>query len=261
MKILAVSNQKGGVGKTTTSINLAAAIAETGVEVLLIDMDPQANGTSGLGLTVEPGCSLYPCLVGSTSAESRILPTQIEHLSIIPSEIDLAGSEIEVARLERPLMRLREVLEPLRSLQKYPIAIIDCPPSVGILMTSVLAAADQLLVPVQCEYYSLEGIQKIFSLVERIKNEGVNPQLTILGVFMTMFDARTRLSGQVLSDVRQHLGDLVFKTIAPRSVKISEAPSHGQPITTYDPSGVGSMAYRQLAGEVLSRLGIEPPQK
>lgn len=254
MKIIAVCNQKGGVGKTTTAVNLAAALAEKGHPVLLIDLDPQANATSGLGLEKEPGQSLYPALIGACPVTNQIRETSIPGLSIISSEQDLAGCEIELARLDQPLHQLTRVLDPLRNSGHFHCAILDCPPSLGILMTSGLAAADSLLIPVQCEFYALEGIGKMMELIQHFRNGGINPRLEILGVLMTMFDARTRLSQQVVEDVRHHFGDKVFRTIIPRSIRVGEAPGFGKPITVYDPQGVGAFSYRNLAAEFLERL-------
>jgi chromosome partitioning protein len=253
MKLLAVANQKGGVGKTTTSVNLAAALAELGQPTLLIDLDPQANATSGLGLDPAGGRSLYPALIGRRSVHDCIVPTAYPHLSIIPAEIDLAGCEVEIARMEHPLEHLRRVLAPLRESKDYTHILMDCPPSLGILMSSALAAAEGLIIPVQCEFFALEGISKIASLVERMRAEGANPSLEICGVLMTMYDARTRLSQQVVSELRQYFGDKIFETIIPRSIRLSEAPSFGQPVLAYDPTGVGSQSYRQLAKELITR--------
>jgi chromosome partitioning protein len=253
MQILAVANQKGGVGKTTTSVNLAAALAEVGHPTLLVDLDPQGNATSGLGVEATPGKSLYPALIGQSGVRESIVPTPYPNLSLIPAEIDLAGCEVEIARLDQPLARLRQVLAPLRQDAAYAHVLLDCPPSLGILMTSALAAADGLIVPVQCEFYALDGITKISSLVERMRQDGINPSLEITGVVMTMFDARTRLSQQVVAELRNYFGEKIFQTIIPRSIRLSEAPSFGQPILAYDPAGAGSQSYRALARELVAR--------
>lgn len=253
-QVIAISNQKGGVGKTTTAVNLAAALAERGHSTLLIDMDPQANAASGLGIKVEPGSSLYPVMIGEAEIHDQIQPTRYENLDHIPAETDLAGCEIEIAREERPLDKLKGVLQPIRGEDSYKFILLDCPPSLGVLMTSSLAAADGLLIPVQCEFYALEGITKILDLVKKMQNQGVNPDLQVIGVLMTMFDARTRLSQQVVEELQQFVPDKVFHTIIPRSIRISEAPSFGQPILDYDPQGVGARAYRNLADEFLSRV-------
>ncbi|MEM6822907.1 MAG: ParA family protein [Verrucomicrobiota bacterium] len=252
--VVAITNQKGGVGKTTTSVNLSSALAEKGKSILLIDMDPQANAASGLGLEPEPGSSLYPVMVGEKAIEQQITATSVEGLSLIPAEVDLAGCEVEIAREANPLAKLRTIIEPIKSQGRFDYILLDCPPSVGILMTSSLAAADGLLIPVQCEFYALEGITKILDLVNRLKQQGVNPDLYIVGVLMTMYDARTRLSQQVVQELQEHLPDKVFKTIIPRSIRLSEAPSFGQSILSYDPQGIGATSYRQLSEEFLQRL-------
>jgi chromosome partitioning protein len=251
VKVIAIINQKGGVGKTTTAINLSACLAEKGIPTLLIDLDPQANATSGLGATCEPRQSIYPALIGEKTAREMVQATSYANLFLIPSEIDLAGCEIELARLDNPLTRVKEVIEPLRHDMAYEYILIDCPPSLGVLMTNALAAAEGLVVPLQCEFYALEGIKKIFDLV--IRMSPVNPHLKILGILMTMYDTRTRLSQQVVEDVHQHLPDKVFQTIIPRSVRFGEAPGFGQPITVYDPHGISANAYRDFTDEFLLR--------
>ncbi|MCB1099547.1 MAG: ParA family protein [Verrucomicrobiales bacterium] len=253
MRIIAVANQKGGVGKTTTSMNLAACLAERGVRVLLLDLDPQANASSALGYPPQPGGSLYPVLLGEDWLEGKIVQTRFPSLSIIPSEMELAGIEIELARAENHLTRLAEVLAPLRNDGRFDYMIIDCPPSLGILMTSALAAADGLLIPIQCEYFGLEGLAKIVEIHEQITQSDINPNVTIEGILMTMYDSRTNLSKSVVEDVRRVFGDLVYKTIIPRSVSLSEAPSYEQSIIEYAPSSRGAVAYRELAKEFLKR--------
>ena len=254
MRIVAVVNQKGGVGKTTTAIHLAAGAAEAGRRVLLVDLDPQANATSGLGLEHTPGKSLYPVLVGRARALDMLQPSRHANLQILASELDLAGAEMDLAGMENPLIHVRQALDPLRLDPAFDLVILDCPPSVGLLMTSALVAAEKILVPVQCEYFALEGVGKILNLVERIKQGGQNPNLSIMGIVLTMYDARTRLSQHVSDDLRSHLGTQVFQTIIPRSVRLAEAPSHGQTIYEYDTSGAAAASYRQLTTEFLSRL-------
>ena len=253
MKLIAIANQKGGVGKTTTAVSLSACLAELGWRVLLIDLDPQANATSALGLESAEGLSLYRALVGETEMAEQVLPTRIDNLFIIPADLDLAGAEVEVARLENHLVRLRQITQPIREDAPFDFVLMDCPPSLGILMTNALAAADELLVPIQCEYFALEGLSKIVQLVEQIRHVGANPELTIGGILMTMYDSRTNLSTQVVSEVRKHFEAITYQTAIPRTVRLGEAPSFGQTILEYDPSGIGAKSYRRMAEEFIQR--------
>jgi chromosome partitioning protein len=253
MKIVAIANQKGGVGKTTTAVNLAACLAEKGRKTLLIDLDPQANATSGLGIEVINGLSMYGALLGTDSVTSKVLPTRFENLFIIPADLDLAGAEIEVARLEDHILCLRNTLQPLLADNAFDYAILDCPPSLGILMSNALVASDELIIPIQCEYYALEGLSKIVHVIEQVKAIGANPELKISGILMTMFIARTNLSQQVMEEVRNHFGSTVFNTVIPRTIRLGEAPSFGKPIIEYDSGGPGATAYRNLAEEYIAR--------
>ena len=252
MKLLAIANQKGGVGKTTTAVNLSTCLAAKGKRVLLIDLDPQGNATSALGLEgTTPGQSLYEALIGHSDIKEKIVPTRFKGLSMIPADLDLAGAEIEVARLDDHLTRLRGVLAGLNREAGFDYLFLDCPPSLGILMTNALAAAHQLLIPLQCEYFALEGLSKIVHLVNQMR--AVNEVLSIGGIIMTMYDARTNLSQQVVNEVRKHFPSLVYQTIIPRSVRLGEAPSFGKPIIEYEPNGAGATAYRALAEEFVQR--------
>lgn len=251
MKLLAIANQKGGVGKTTTAVNLSACLAAKGKRVLLIDLDPQGNATSAVGLEDTAGHSLYEALIGHANINEKIISTRFDCLSMIPADLDLAGAEIEVARLDDHLTRLRDVLAGLNTETEFDYMFLDCPPSLGILMTNALAAAHQLLIPLQCEYFALEGLSKIVHLVSQIR--AVNDRLSIGGIIMTMYDARTNLSQQVVNEVRKHFPDLVYQTIIPRSVRLGEAPSFGKPIIEYEPNGAGATAYRALAEEFVQR--------
>ena len=253
--IVAIANQKGGVGKTTTAVNLASCLAERRKRILLIDLDPQANATSGLGVEKKEGVSLYRPLLGEATAESMIQPTAQDRLHVLPSEVDLAGAEIDIARGERYLHRFSEAIAPLVHAQPaaYDYILVDCPPSLGILTMNALTAAQSLLIPIQCEYYALEGLSVITRLVQRLRDSGANAALTVEGIVMTMYDMRTNLAQQVVQEVTNHFGDKLYETLIPRSVRLSEAPSFGKPIILYDKHCTGAAAYRQLAREFLKR--------
>lgn len=253
MKVVAIANQKGGVGKTTTAVNLGFALAQRGVRILLIDLDPQGNATSSLGMQGLEGESLYEPLLGHASVITKIFPTRRDGLFIIPADLDLAGGEVEIARMDNHLTRLAQALLPLRADEAFDFVFIDCPPSLGILMTNALAAADELIAPIQCEYFALEGLVKIVRVVEQVRDSGANDRLEIGGIVMTMFDSRTNLSAQVVAEVHEHFPDRVYETVIPRTVRLSEAPSFGKSILEYDASGAGARAYRALAGEFVKR--------
>jgi chromosome partitioning protein len=254
-KVIAVANQKGGVGKTTTAVNLAACLAALGKKVLLFDLDPQANATSGLGIEKTEGNSAYQVLLGEGALADKIKPTNFERLEIVPSEVDMCAADLELARLENHLLRLKLALQPVRDNEQYDLILIDCPPSLSILSLNAFAACDGVLVPLQCEYYALEGISMMTRVLDQLRVSGVNPQLEIFGVVMTMFDGRTKLSNEVVTEVRHLLGEKVFDTEIPRTTRLAEAPSHGKPIIYYDKYSTGSAAYEVLTQEILARLG------
>ena len=250
--VVALANQKGGVGKTTTAINFSACLAERRKKVLLVDLDPQANATSGLGLEKGFGASVFPALLGESGCQELIKESGIRHLDIIPSELDLAGAEIAIARYDDYLHRLRDAMEPVIESGVYDYIIFDCPPSLGILFMNALNVAHEVIIPIQCEYLALEGLGVMVDIVNQIRDAN-NPHLHISGILMTMYNMNTNLSQQVVQEVRKHFGEQVFGTLIPRNVRLSEAPSFGQPITIYDSSCVGSAAYRELAKEFLKR--------
>ncbi len=254
--VFTIANQKGGVGKTTTAVNLAAALADRKIPTLVIDLDPQANATSALGIEKQEGHSLYGPLNGEGDALSMVVETAYPNLSLIPSEVDLAAAEIELAQTENYLMKLRATLQPVRDSGRFKAIIIDCPPALGMLSMNSLAAADFLLIALQCEYMALEGLGQILKVVERLKTANVNDHLEVGGVVMTMFDIRTNLSRQVVEEVKQHLPEKIFDTVIPRTVRLSEAPSFGKTIFAYDPLSPGSTAYKKLAKEVIERFGL-----
>jgi chromosome partitioning protein len=253
-KVIAVANQKGGVGKTTTAVNLAACVAAVGRRVLLFDLDPQANATSGVGLEKKTGASAYLALLGQGGLLDKIQETAFERLQVIPSEVDLCGADIELARSDNHLQRVTQALRPVLESQRFDVILVDCPPSLGILTLNALVAAHGVLVPLQCEYYALEGISMLNRIMSQLHDNGANPRLELTGVVMTMFDGRTKLSQQVVSEVRQHFGERVFETMIPRSTRLAEAPSFGKPIIHYDKYSSGSAAYELLAQEFLIRL-------
>lgn len=250
-KIIAIINQKGGVGKTTTAINLSAALGELGKKVLLVDLDPQGNTSSGLGVEKEQveNC-IYDVLLNDVPTEEAIIHQVAEGLDIVPATINLAGAEVELVSEMARENRLRDALEPLRG--QYDYIFIDCPPSLGLLTVNALVATDELLIPIQCEYYALEGVTKLLESMKRVKSR-LNPSIDIFGVLMTMYDGHTNLSKQVVEEVRSYFGDKVFDMVIPRTVKLSEAPSYQQPITQYEPAGKGSIAYMEVAKEVIDR--------
>jgi len=254
-KVIAVANQKGGVGKTTTAVNLAACVAAVGRRVLLFDLDPQANATSGVGLEKIEGASAYRVLLGEGALLDKVQKTVFVGLEIIPSEVDLCGADFELARAENHLQRVGQAIQPVLAAQRFDLVLVDCPPSLGILTLNAFAAADAVLVPLQCEYYALEGISMLNRVMSQLHDNGVNPRLELIGVVMTMYDGRTKLSQQVVGEVRQHFGDRVFETMIPRSTRLAEAPSFGKPIIHYDKYSAGSAAYELLTQELLARLG------
>ena len=252
-RVIAFANQKGGVGKTTTAVNLAACLAERGHDMLVIDLDPQANATSALGIEKQPGHSVYATLLGESTLQEEIIGTAVKRLDLIPSELDLAGAEVDIARSEHYLHCFQKALAPLLAENHYNYIFIDCPPSLGILTSNALTAAHAMIIPVQCEYLALEGLSMITRMIEQLRSGGANLGLILDGIVMTMFDGRTRLSLQVVEEVKKHFGERVYETFIPRTVRLSEAPSFGQPIMLYDPRGTGAQAYQALAKEFLRR--------
>lgn len=254
-KILGVVNQKGGVGKTTTAINLSASLALEGLKVLLVDCDPQANATSGMGFQRDDNrSSIYDVLMGDIPADQVILPTEVERLSLLPGSKNLTGANVELAGAADRALRLRRALEPLQ--EGYDLIVLDCPPALDLLTLNSLAAAGTLIVPMQAEYFALEGITELISTLERVR-AAYNPALNIEGILLTMYDDRTNLAQQVTETLREHFKDRLFQTVIPRNVRLAEAPSHGKPVALYDPRSRGTQAYLELAAEYLARNGIK----
>jgi len=257
-KVIGVVNQKGGVGKTTTAINLAACLALEGLKVLLVDCDPQANCSSGLGVQRDDNRhSIYDVLVGNSPALQVILPTAIDNLSLLPGSKNLIGANIELANADDRALRLRRALAPLRG--NFDLIFLDCPPALDLLTLNVLCAADTLIVPMQAEYFALEGVSELISTLERIR-AAFNPELIIEGVLLTMYDDRTNLAQQVTETLREYFRESLYRTVIPRNVRLAEAPSHGKPVALYDAKSRGSDAYFELAGEFLARNQMESPR-
>ena len=250
-KIIAIANQKGGVGKTTTAINLSTCVAERGKKVLLIDIDPQGNATSGVGINKQPDDkSIYDVIVNDEPMVNIIKPTMIKNLHICPSSINLAAAEVELVPLMARETRLKKAIDEME--HKYDYIFMDCPPSLGLVTLNAFAAASSILVPIQCEYYALEGLGQLVNTIKLVK-KNLNPDLEIEGVVMTMYDSRTRLSSQVAEEVIKYFGNKVFETVIPRNIRLSEAPSHGLPISVYDPLSKGARTYKKLAKELINR--------
>ena len=253
-KIIALANQKGGVGKTTTTINLAASLATLEKTVLVVDADPQANASSGLGVDIkEVDCSLYECIINQADVHEAVYTTDIEGLDIVPSHIDLVGAEIEMLNLGERERVLKNMLEPIRN--EYDFILIDCSPSLGLITVNALTAADSVIIPVQCEYFALEGISKLLNTIKIIKSK-LNPALEIEGFLLTMYDSRLRLANQIYDEVKRHFQELVFKTVIQRNVKLSEAPSHGLPAILYDAESTGAKNHLALAQEIIYKNKI-----
>jgi chromosome partitioning protein len=255
-RVLAIANQKGGVGKTTTAINLGTALAAIGEHVLIVDLDPQGNASTGLGIERKSRrTSTYDVLIGAAQMRDAVLPTSVPQLYIAPSTLDLSGLELEIGQQRDRAFRLRNALRQLNSGTRaydFNYVLVDCPPSLNLLTVNAMAAADSILVPLQCEFFALEGLSQLLKTIEQVKST-LNPTLSIHGIVLTMYDSRNNLSGQVVADVRQFMGSKVYETIIPRNVRISEAPSYGKPVLVYDLKCVGSEAYLRLATEIIQR--------
>ena len=250
-KIIALANQKGGVGKTTTTINLGASLATLEKSVLIVDADPQANASSGLGVDIkEVDCSLYECIINKADVRDAIYTTDITGLDVIPSHIDLVGAEIEMLNLDNREKVIKNILDPIRD--DYDYILIDCSPSLGLITVNALTASDSVIIPVQCEYFALEGISKLLNTIKIIKSK-LNPKLEIEGFLLTMYDSRLRLANQIYDEVKRHFQELVFKTVIQRNVKLSESPSHGLPVILYDADSSGAKNHLNLAREIISK--------